>query len=42
MAALVGFVVGGFFLSLAYADLLYTLVAFGIGLDKVSKAARPV
>ena len=42
MAALVGFVVGGFFLSLAYADLLYTLVAFGIGLDKVSKAPRPV
>lgn len=42
MAALVGFVVGGFFLSLAYADLLYTLVALGIGVDKVAKAWRPV
>ena len=40
MAALVGFVVGGFFLSLAYADLLYTLIAFSIGLDKVAKALR--
>jgi O-antigen ligase len=38
MASLVGFAVGGFFLSLAYADLLYTLVAFGIGLDKVARA----
>jgi len=40
MAALVGFVVGGFFLSLAYADLFYTLVALSIGLDKIAKLAR--
>ena len=38
MASLVGFAVGGFFLSLAYADLLYTLVALGIGLDKIARA----
>lgn len=37
LASLVGFVVGGFFLSLAYADLLYALVAFGIGLNKVAR-----
>jgi len=41
MAALVGFVVGGFFLSLAYADLLYMLVAFSMGLDKIAKYSRP-
>lgn len=41
MATLVGFVVGGFFLSLAYADLLYTLIAFSIGLDKIAKSLRP-
>lgn len=36
-AALVGFVVGAFFLSLAYADLLYTLIAMTIGLAKVTR-----
>jgi O-antigen ligase len=41
MASLVGFVVGGFFLSLAYADLLYTLVAFSIGMDKIARFSRP-
>lgn len=41
MASLVGFVVGGFFLSLAYADLLYTLVAFSIGMDKVARSKQP-
>jgi O-antigen ligase len=39
MASLVGFLVGGFFLSLAYADLLYTLVAFSIGMDKIARSA---
>jgi len=34
MAALVGFVVGAFFLSLGYADILYTLAALSIGLAK--------
>ena len=36
-AALVGFVVGGFFLSLAYADMLYTLAALAMGLAKVAR-----
>ena len=35
MAALVGFVVGAFFLSLAYSDMLYTLVALAVALGKV-------
>jgi O-antigen ligase len=39
-ASLVGFVVGAFFLSLAYADMLYVLVALGIGLQKVTRAGR--
>lgn len=34
MAALVGFTVGSFFLSLAYADMLYVLAALTIGLVK--------
>lgn len=38
MAALVGFVVGSFFLSLAYMDMLYTLAALAIGLRKVVRA----
>src|SRR6266566_2848116 len=38
MAALVGFVVGGFFLSLAYSNMLYTLAAFAVGLRKVASA----
>ena len=37
MAALVGFVAGAFFLSLAYADMLYTLVALAIALAKVAR-----
>jgi O-antigen ligase len=38
MAAFVGFVVGSLFLSLAYMDMLYTLVALAIGLHKVVRA----
>jgi len=38
MAALVGFVVGAFFLSLAYTDMLYTLAALAVGLRKVASA----
>ena len=38
MAAFVGFVVGGCFLSLAYSDMLYTLAALAVGLEKVSRA----
>jgi O-antigen ligase len=36
VAALLGFVVGAFFLSLAYSEMLYTLVALAVGLQKVS------
>jgi len=36
MAALVGWVVGAFFLSLAYTDMLYTLVALVVGLAKIA------
>jgi O-antigen ligase len=35
-ASLMGFVVGAFFLSLAYAEMLYTLVALAAGLHKVT------
>ena len=35
-ASLLGFVVGAFFLSLAYSEMLYTLVALAIGLQKVT------
>jgi O-antigen ligase len=35
-ASLVGFVVGAFFLSLAYAEILYTLAALAVGLRKVT------
>ena len=38
MAALVGFAVGGFFLSLGYSDMLYTLLALAVGLAKVATA----
>jgi O-antigen ligase len=38
MAALVGFGVGAFFLSLAYTDMLYTLVALAVALGKVARA----
>lgn len=37
-AALVGFLVGAFFLSLAYAEMLYTLVALAVALEKVTRA----
>jgi len=38
-ASLIGFVVGGFFLSLAYSEMLYTLVAFAVALRKVTAHA---
>ena len=43
-ASLIGFVVGAFFLSLAYSEILYTLMALAVGLQKVKKArtAAPV
>jgi O-antigen ligase len=37
-ASLIGFVVGAFFLSLAYSEMLYTLVAMAVGLRKVTMA----
>jgi probable O-glycosylation ligase (exosortase A-associated) len=37
-ASLIAFVVGGFFLSLAYRDLLYTMLALVIALWKVARA----
>jgi len=41
-ASLLGFVVGSFFLSLAYSEMLYTLIAFAVGLRKVTAAnAQP-
>ena len=40
MASLLGFVVGAFFLSLAYAEMFYTLVALAVGLHKVTGADR--
>jgi len=41
-ASLLGFVVGAFFLSLAYSEMLYTLVALAIGLQKVTARAAQV
>ena len=38
-AALIGYMVGGFFLSLAYHDLLYTLLALIVALRKVVPVA---
>jgi O-antigen ligase len=35
-ASLIGFLVGAFFLSLAYSEMFYTLVALAIGLQKVT------
>jgi O-antigen ligase len=35
-AALIGFVVGAFFLSLAYAEILFTLIAMAVALQKVN------
>lgn len=37
-AALLGFVVGSFFLSLAYSEMLYTLVALAVAMHKVTAA----
>jgi probable O-glycosylation ligase (exosortase A-associated) len=37
-ASLIGFVVGAFFLSLAYTEMLYTLIALAVGLQKVANA----
>ena len=34
-ASLIGFIVGAFFLSLAYSEMLYTLAALAVGLQKV-------
>jgi O-antigen ligase len=36
-ASLIGFAVGAFFLSLAYAEMLYALVALGLALQKVER-----
>lgn len=41
-ASIVGFVVGAFFLSLAYAEMLYTLIALAAGLHKVTADPEPV
>ena len=40
-ASLIGFIVGAFFLSLAYHEMLYTLIAFAVGIAKISGTARP-
>ena len=37
-ASLLGFVVGSFFLSLSYSEMLYTLVALSVGMQKVTCA----
>ena len=37
-ASLIGFVVGAFFLSLAYSDMLYTLIAMAVGMRKAMAA----
>ncbi|HEX4600963.1 MAG TPA: O-antigen ligase family protein [Gemmatimonadales bacterium] len=41
MTALVGFAVGGFFLSLAYSDVLYALAALALALQKVTRPDDP-
>ena len=38
MASVVGFLVGGFFLSLAYADMFYVLAALALALGKVARS----
>jgi O-Antigen ligase len=38
-ASLLGFVVGSFFLSLAYSEMLYTLIALSVGLQKACSAS---
>ena len=40
MASLIGFVVGAYFLSLAYTEMLYVLVALAVGLEKVTALSR--
>jgi len=39
--SLIGFVVGSVFLSLAYSEMLYTLVALAVGMQKVSAGPAP-
>src|SRR5262245_12878106 len=39
-ASLVGFIVGSLFLSLAYTELLYTLIALAIGVGKIERRFR--
>ena len=41
-ASLVGWVVGAFFLSLAYSDMIYALVALATALRKVATPAEPL
>jgi O-antigen ligase len=41
-ASIIGFVVGAFFLSLAYSELLYMLLAFAAGAQKIVRIKRPV
>jgi O-antigen ligase len=41
-ASLIGFIVGAFFLTLAYSELLYMLLAFAVGAQKLSRIRRPV
>jgi len=38
-ASLVGFIVGSFFLTLAFTQLLYVLVALAIGIHKLERRA---
>jgi probable O-glycosylation ligase (exosortase A-associated) len=40
-ASLIGFVVGAFFLSLAYHEMLYTLIALAVGFAKISSTTVP-
>jgi putative inorganic carbon (hco3(-)) transporter len=42
LASLIGFVVGSFFLSLAYSELLYMLLAFAVAAQKIARIQRPV
>ena len=39
-ASMIGFVVGAFFLSLAYSEMLYTLAALAVGLSRVAGATE--
>lgn len=41
-AALIGFVVGAAFLSLAYSDMLYVLLALAVGLAKATAPKAPL